>query len=50
VVVHVDAAARATLLAIERAASGIFNVAEESGYASSARARDVLGWQPEFRL
>jgi len=50
VVVHVDAAAQATLLAIERAASGSFNVAEESGYASSARARDVLGWRPEFRL
>ena len=48
--VHVDAAASATLLALEHAAAGIFNVAEERGYASSARAREVLGWKPEFRL
>jgi nucleoside-diphosphate-sugar epimerase len=48
--VHVDAAAWATMLAIERAVSGIFNVAEVDGYATSARARDVLGWSPGLRL
>ncbi len=47
--VHVDAAAWATLLAIQRSAPGVFNVAEERGYADSARARDVLGWTPEYR-
>jgi nucleoside-diphosphate-sugar epimerase len=48
--VHVDAAAWATVLALQRSASGIFNVAEERGYVTAARARDVLGWTPEFRL
>jgi nucleoside-diphosphate-sugar epimerase len=49
-VLHVDAAAWATMLAIERSASGIFNVAENGGYADSERARDVLGWTPELRF
>jgi nucleoside-diphosphate-sugar epimerase len=44
--VHVDAAARATLLAIERNARGVFNIAEEAGYVDATRARDVLGWDP----
>jgi nucleoside-diphosphate-sugar epimerase len=48
--VHVDAAAHATLLAIEHSAAGIFNVAEERGYVASARARDLLAWNPDFRL
>jgi nucleoside-diphosphate-sugar epimerase len=48
--VHVDAAAWATLLAIEQSATGTFNVAEERGYVSSARARDVLGWGPALRV
>jgi nucleoside-diphosphate-sugar epimerase len=48
--VHVDAAASATLLAIERRATGVFNVAEDRGYATSARARDELGWSADFRL
>ena len=48
--VHVDAAAWATLLALERSAAGVFNIAEEHGYATAARARDVLGWRPSFRL
>ena len=47
---HVDAAAWATLLAIERAATGIFNLTEDGGYADSTRARDVLGWTPELRV
>jgi nucleoside-diphosphate-sugar epimerase len=48
--VHVDAAALATLLAITRGATGIFNVAEERGYANCSRARDELGWDPAARL
>lgn len=44
--VHVDAAARATLLALTREAAGVFNIAEERGYVSCARARELLGWQP----
>lgn len=48
--VHVDAAAWATLLALEHANAGVFNVAEESRYVSSAKARETLGWNPNFRL
>jgi nucleoside-diphosphate-sugar epimerase len=48
--VHVDAAAWATLLAMEQGATGIFNVAEERGYASAKRARDVLGWGADLRV
>jgi nucleoside-diphosphate-sugar epimerase len=48
--VHVDAAAWATLLAIERSASGIFNVVDERGYANAAKARSELGWSADFRL
>ncbi|HEV8022254.1 MAG TPA: NAD(P)-dependent oxidoreductase [Candidatus Lustribacter sp.] len=44
--VHVDAAARATVLAVTRDAAGIFNVAEERDYVDCARARKLLGWQP----
>jgi nucleoside-diphosphate-sugar epimerase len=47
---HVDAAAWATMLAIEHSASGIFNVTENGGYADSTRARDVLGWTPGLRV
>jgi nucleoside-diphosphate-sugar epimerase len=47
---HVDAAAHAALLAIDRAEPGIFNIAEESAFVSSAKARGELGWNPRFRL
>jgi nucleoside-diphosphate-sugar epimerase len=47
--VHADAAAHAALLAVERGA-GIYNVAEETPYASSRKARAELGWEPGFRL
>ena len=47
---HVDAAARAALLAIGRARPGVFNLAEDSGFVSIARARRELGWDPAFRL
>ena len=48
--VHVDAAAWATLLALDRSAAGVFNIAEERGYAAAARAHDVLGWSAALRL
>jgi len=47
---HVDAAAHAALLALGPAALGVFNVAEDSGFVSIARARRELGWDPSFRL
>jgi nucleoside-diphosphate-sugar epimerase len=48
--VHVDAAARAAMLAIASGASGIYNVAEEDGTVSISKARRELGWDPGFRL
>lgn len=48
--VHVDAAARAALLAVSAPHAGVFNIAEEKGLVSSERARRLLGWSPEFRL
>jgi hypothetical protein len=47
---HVDAAAHAAVLAIEGAKPGIFNIAEDTGYVSIAKARRELGWDPAFRL
>jgi nucleoside-diphosphate-sugar epimerase len=49
-VVHVDAAAHAALLAIDRGAPGVINIAEDCAYLSTARARRVLGWDAGFRL
>ena len=48
--VHVDAAAHAAFLAIATKEIGIFNIAEETGFVSSERARRVLRWDPGFRL
>lgn len=47
--VHADAAAHAALLALERG-TGVYNVAEETPYATSRKARAQLGWEPSFRL
>jgi len=47
--VHVDAAAHAALLAIDKVPPGIFNIAELNGYASNEKARHELGWDPGFR-
>jgi nucleoside-diphosphate-sugar epimerase len=43
-VVHVDDAAAATVLAVERGAPGIYHVAEDGGPISSERAKRELGW------
>lgn len=48
--VHVDAAAYAALLAIERADSGTFNIADDNTIVSTEKARRVLGWTPSFRI
>jgi nucleoside-diphosphate-sugar epimerase len=48
--VHVDAAADAVRRAMMSGQSGIFNIAEEDGAISSAKARSVLGWNPAFRI
>ncbi len=47
---HVDAAAYAALLAVDRGAPGIYNVAEPNDLISSAKACDELGWNADFRL
>jgi len=47
---HVDAAAFAALLAIEKARSGIYNIAEPSAYLSTYKASRELGFDPSFRL
>jgi nucleoside-diphosphate-sugar epimerase len=48
--VHVDAAAHAALLAVERGDHGIFNIAEPSAEITSEKAAGMLGWSPAFRL
>ena len=47
---HVDAAAHAALLALTRGAPGIYNIAEDDGVVSVAKARAELGFDPRFRL
>jgi len=47
--VHVDAAAQATLLALD-AEPGIYNIADDTGFVSIDRARRILGWDPGFRM
>jgi nucleoside-diphosphate-sugar epimerase len=48
--VHIDAAAHATLLALERRKSGVYNIAEDDGAVSIAKARAELGFDPAMRL
>jgi nucleoside-diphosphate-sugar epimerase len=47
---HVDAAAAAVLTAINKADTGIFNIAEPNQYVSSNKAMTQLDWSPDFRL
>jgi nucleoside-diphosphate-sugar epimerase len=47
---HVDAAAHAALIAVTRGRPGIYNIAEEDGTVSIAKARSELGFDPAFRL
>ncbi len=47
--VHVDAAAKAALLAVERGKPGAYNITEASSHTSSEKAVSVLGWDSMFR-
>jgi nucleoside-diphosphate-sugar epimerase len=47
--VHVDAAAQAASLAVRRGA-GVYNIAEDDGAVSKAKARRELGFDPAFRM
>ncbi len=47
---HVEAAALAAALAIDRGVPGIYNVADPSPSVSVAKARRVTGWYPDFRV
>jgi nucleoside-diphosphate-sugar epimerase len=47
---HVDAAAHAALLAITRGTPGIYNIADDDGVVSIAKARATIGFDPQFRL
>jgi nucleoside-diphosphate-sugar epimerase len=47
---HVDAAAQAALLAMTRGRAGIYNVADDDGVVSIAKARAELGFDPDFRI
>jgi len=48
--VHVDAAAHAARQAITHGRQGIYNIAEEDGAVSNARALQELNWHPNFRI
>ncbi len=48
--VHVDAAAKATALALTRGAAGAYNIADDDGAVSIEKARVVFGFDPAFRL
>jgi nucleoside-diphosphate-sugar epimerase len=47
---HVDAAAHAGLIATTRGAAGIYNIADDDGVVSIAKAQAALGFDPAFRL
>ncbi len=45
--VHVEAAARAAVLAVDHGEPGIYHVVNDNGPVSNAKARTTLGWVPE---
>jgi nucleoside-diphosphate-sugar epimerase len=47
---HVDAAAFAAASALQKTRSGIYNIADPSGYLSIDKARRAFGFDPSFRL
>lgn len=47
--VHVVAAARAAVLAVDRGTPGIYDVVDEGGEVGGSLARRVLGWDPTMR-
>jgi nucleoside-diphosphate-sugar epimerase len=44
--VHVRAAARAALLAVDLGSAAVYNIVDDDGPASNARAKAALGWLP----
>jgi len=48
--VHIDAAAHAAVLAVTRGQTGTYNIVEEDGTVSIAKARSELGFNPAFRV
>ncbi len=47
---HVDAAAYAALLAIDRGQPGVFNIADPDDEVSTEKASAALGWRADFRM
>jgi nucleoside-diphosphate-sugar epimerase len=47
---HVDASAQAACFAVTRGATGIYNIADDDGTVSIAKARQELGFDPAFKL
>ena len=47
--VHVAAAARAAALTVDRGGAGIYNVVDDGGPVSNAKAMAILGWSPAAR-
>jgi nucleoside-diphosphate-sugar epimerase len=47
---HVDAAAWAAALAVDRGTAGVYNVVDDGPAVDNTKARTVLGWTPGFRL
>jgi nucleoside-diphosphate-sugar epimerase len=46
IVLHVDDAARAALLAAQSGVSGAFNILDDGGPVSNGKAKSTLGWFP----
>lgn len=46
---HIDAAARAAVLAVTSGEPGVYNIAEDDGAVSSEKARHQLGWSADWR-
>jgi nucleoside-diphosphate-sugar epimerase len=44
--VHVDGAARAAVLAVDHGDPGLYNIVNDKGPVSNAKARTLLGWVP----
>ena len=47
---HVDAAAKAALLAVTHGGRGVYNIADDDEAVSIAKARAELGFDPTFRI
>ncbi|MFT4506001.1 NAD-dependent epimerase/dehydratase family protein [Caballeronia sp. 15711] len=46
---HVEAAAYAAFLALQRSKAGIYNIAQDNEEVNSAKATRELGWSPDMR-